>query len=129
MKALLVRNVALVLTGSAFWLLFGLSGFGAWGFFLPLLFIAVLAPALLAAFSVGPWPLRVLVLSLPSSVAGAVVLTSPDSVEGWAGLVGRVILGGMAVVLVVFLVQVAWREHGPTRRSTGRPPATRSSAG
>ncbi len=92
MATVLVRDVALVLTGSAFWLVFGLFGFGAWGFFLPLVFFALLAPALLAAFSVGPWPLRALVLSLPSSITGAIVLASPDSVEGWAGLVGSVIL-------------------------------------
>jgi hypothetical protein len=122
-------NSALVLAGAACWVAVGAAGWGAWGFFLPLVFFALLVPALLAAFSVGSWPVRALVLLAPSTVAAATLFASPEAVEGWSVLVAQITLGGATIVLVGFLTQTAWRAFGPTSRLTRRTTASLPPAG
>ena len=111
MTASLRRNLLVALAGIVFWLLFALAGWGGWGLFLPLVFFAVLVPAVLAGTSEGPFLARVVTAMAPSVIVGIVVLGFPELVGDWSPLVWQAVLGGAGVVFLGMVLVLPWRRH------------------
>ena len=101
MKKLSRHDVVAVMGACLAWLVFLWAGAGAWGLFIPLLFVSVLFPSVLTSALDASPPVRQWLGALPSVLAA--IWVAVFSHHEWATLIWQCIAAGAAVGLVISL--------------------------